>query len=166
MVSIYSYSSAFARKFKKEKTRLLGILGGQVSIEHFGSTAVSGLAGKGVIDIIVGFDSREDLQQAIPILETSGYTLDRTVRKGRVFLSSAGRRESGWGDIHLHLALKNSPVFKDALIFRDYLRTNEVLQKQYNSLKEKLVKQVKNDRQLYTKLKSSFIKKILKQAKN
>lgn len=62
----------------------------------------------------------------------------------------------------MHLALKNSLAFKEALIFRDYLRKNKQLQEQYSHLKEQFIKRVKNNRKLYTKLKSNFIKKVLK----
>lgn len=161
MVKIYHYSIKFIQVFRKERRKLKKILGNKVSIEHFGSTAVSGLTGKGVIDIMIGFDNRKDLQQAIPLLQANGYTLDRTVRKSRVFLSTSGEKESDLGDIHLHLALKNSLAFKEALIFRDYLRKNKQLQKRYSQLKEQLIKRVKNNRKLYTKLKSNFIKRVL-----
>ncbi|MBI3109464.1 GrpB family protein [Candidatus Daviesbacteria bacterium] len=162
MIPIYPYSSEFTKKFKKEKVRLEMILGDGVRIEHFGSTAIPGVLGKGVVDIIIGFDSWVDVQKAIPLLQINGYILSYdNQRKDRIFLSTAGKKESSFLDIHLHLTNKNSSVFKDALLFRDYLKKNRELKKQYNQLKEQIVKIVKNDRKLYTKLKSNFIKKIL-----
>lgn len=166
MVRIYPYSPEFTKKFKKEKARLEMILGDGVIIEHFGSTAIPGVLGKGVIDIIIGFDSWADVQKAIPLLQRNGYILSYDQQsKDRIFLSTAGEKESGFLDIHLHLTNKNSSVFEDVLLFRDYLRKNVKLKKQYNQLKEHLVKTVKNNRRLYTKLKSNFIKEVLMQAR-
>lgn len=162
MIPIYPYSPEFIKKFKIEKVRLEMILGKNVRIEHFGSTAIPGVLGKGVVDIIIGFDSWVDIRKAIPLLQENDYTLSYDKqRKNRIFLSTAGEKESSFLDIHLHLTNKNSSVFKDALLFRDYLKQNKELKKQYNQLKEQIIKTVKNDRRLYTKLKSNFIKEAL-----
>ena len=50
-----SYSAIYARAFKIEKPKLYAGLGSEnVAIEHMGSTAVPGLGGKNILDIIVG----------------------------------------------------------------------------------------------------------------
>lgn len=166
MVSIYPYSVKFIHIFRQEKHKLKKILANiNTSIEHFGSTAIPGVFGKGVVDIIIGFDSWANVQKAIPLLQINGYILSYDKqRKDRIFLSTAGEKESSFLDIHLHLTLKNSRVFKDTLLFRDYLKKNRELTKQYNQLKEQIIGLVKNDRRLYTRLKSTFIKKVLTQA--
>lgn len=162
MITIYPYSAEYNKKFKEEKAKLQGILGGKCRIEHFGSTAIPAVLGKGVIDIMIGFDSWADVQKAIPLLQKNGYTLsDNEQGKDRIFLSTAGEKESSFLDIHLHLTNKSSPVFKNALLFRDYLKKNKELRRQYNEFKKQLIKTVKDDRRLYTKLKSNFIKKVL-----
>lgn len=162
MIPIYPYSAEYNKKFREEKAKLQGILGGKCRIEHFGSTAIPGVLGKGVIDIIIGFNSWADIQKAIPLLQINGYFLSYDKqRKDRIFLSTAGEKESSFLDIHLHLTNKNSSYLKDVLLFRDYLKKNIELKKQYNQLKEQIIKTVKNDRRLYTKLKSNFIKEIL-----
>lgn len=162
MISIYPYCPEFTGKFKKEKIRLEMILGDSVRIEHFGSTAIPGVLGKGVIDIIIGFDSWVDIQKALPFLQMNDYIISyNKQRKDRIFLSTAGEKESSFLDIHLHLTNKDSFVFKDALLFRDYLKKNRELKKQYNQLKEQIIRTVRDDRRLYTKLKSNFIKEAL-----
>jgi len=47
------YNPIFPELFKNEKERMEKILGDNLQIEHIGSTAVLGLGGKGVIDILI-----------------------------------------------------------------------------------------------------------------
>ena len=58
---------------------------------------------------------------------------------------------------------KDSKRYKDTLIFRDYLRSNLKVLKEYEKLKEKLKIKYKNDRSSYTKAKDTFIKNVLKE---
>lgn len=165
MISIYPYSAEYNKKFKKEKAKLQEILKGKCRIEHFGSTAIPAVLGKGVVDIMIGFDSWADVQKAIPLLQKNGYALSgNELGMDRIFLSTAGEKESSFLDIHLHLTNKSSPVFKNALFFRDYLKKNKQLREQYSELKKQIIKKVKDDRRLYTKLKNNFIKKALNSA--
>lgn len=166
MIFIRAYSPKFPLIFKKEKFRLTRILGNACLVEHFGSTAIPGTAGKGIVDIMVGFDSNKQLQKAVSLLQSKGYHLSEDIDKtgkDRVFLSTAGSsRESTIGDIHLHLTLKDSPTFKNALAFRESLKKNSKLREEYIKLKYQIFEKVGGKRSLYTKLKNNFIKKVLR----
>lgn len=48
-----SYDPLFKELFDKEKSKLKKILQKNTEIEHVGSTSVSGLGGKGIIDIAI-----------------------------------------------------------------------------------------------------------------
>ncbi|MBD2432195.1 MULTISPECIES: GrpB family protein [Fischerella] len=69
------YDPRWQIMFAEEATRIWQVLGSDlvVEIEHIGSTAITGLAAKPVIDIMVGVRSLEDAKQAIPVLEALGY---------------------------------------------------------------------------------------------
>src|SRR5262245_44563661 len=75
-VAIVPYDPRWPELFRREKEHLLSCLpGGLVRrVEHFGSTAVPGLAAKPVIDMLVEVS---DLQAArvciVPVLEAQGY---------------------------------------------------------------------------------------------
>lgn len=56
----------------------------------------------------------------------------------------------------------NSKRYKDTIIFRDYIRNNYNVMKQYETLKIELAKQYVSDRKMYTKSKNDFIQEILK----
>ena len=83
-------------------------------------------------------------------------------------MTSSGDRESGSGDIHLHLATKDNQDFLNAILFRDYLIRHPEARQSYIDLKYELYKKVAGNRSEYTKLKNRFIENIiaLAQAEN
>jgi len=75
-VSIVQYDLAWPEMFEQEKQHLLACLppGLMGRIEHFGSTAVPGLAAKPVVDMLIEVASLEQARLLIaPILESQGY---------------------------------------------------------------------------------------------
>lgn len=167
MLNIYKYNSSFLLLFKKEQKKLEQILGNICIIEHIGSTAIPKVDGKGVIDIMLIFEEQNEIETAINQLQKNGYFLanDKIDRKGRFFLSSTGKKESDFGDIHLHLTTKNNDDYLNAILFRDYLKYHPKKRQEYVDLKYKLFNEVDGDRKKYTELKSNFIKKVICLAK-
>ena len=166
-MNLYKYSDSFPSLFQKEKKKIKKILGDICLIEHIGSTAIRGVAGKGVIDIMLAFEKQDNIQTAVILLQENGYFLadDQVERKGRVFMSSSGTKESSFGDIHLHLTTKDNEAYLNAVLFRDFLKKHPKERKEYVDLKYQLFKSVANDRKKYTKSKSDFIEKIINLAK-
>ena len=167
MLKIYKYSESFPSLFEKEKEKLKKILGQICLIEHIGSTAIEGVDGKGIIDIMLVFEKQNEIDSIIKLLQKNGYFLadDNADRKGRVFMSSSGAKESGFGDIHLHITTKENGSFLNAILFRNYLIKNLKEKQEYVDLKYKLFESVEGDRKKYTQLKSEFIEKIITLAK-
>ncbi|MDD5147754.1 MAG: GrpB family protein [Candidatus Daviesbacteria bacterium] len=168
MLTLHKYSNSFARIFQKEKQKLQRILGNQCMIEHIGSTAIPGTDGKGVIDITLVFNNKNEIDTAIKLLVKKGYHLSKKNidRNDQVFfISSAGTRESILGDIHFHLTTKENKSYKNASVFRDYLIDHPTEKQQYIDLKYQILKMVNGNRIKYTKMKSEFIKKIINLAK-
>ena len=69
-----------------------------------------------------------------------------------------GYTEQGFAKrvFHLHLRIKGD---NDELYFRDYLRANEKIAKEYEDLKLSLWKKFEHNRDGYTNAKTDFIKK-------
>ena len=75
-ISIVPYNPVWPILFESEAIFLESKLPGSLvsRIEHFGSTAVPGLAAKPVIDILVQVGSLEETKKMIvPLLEAEGY---------------------------------------------------------------------------------------------
>ena len=139
-------------------------------IEHFGSTAVTGLPAKPIIDILVEVASLEETKkQIVPILESEGYEYFwRPVHcnDGPPYYAWFIKRSSeGKRTHHIHMVEADSERWID-LYFRDYLRQFPAEAQKYAKLKTKLANEYPNDRVKYTEEKSSFILSVLKKAKN
>lgn len=167
MFHIYKYNDSFPFLFQNEKNNLKKILGNICLIEHIGSTAIPGMDGKGVIDIMLIFEKQSEIKVTIKLLQKNGYFLadDKIDRKNRIFMSSTGIKESSLGDIHLHLTTKDNDAYLNAVLFRDYLIKHPKAKKEYIDLKYQLFNKVVGNRPKYTELKSDFIKKIINLAK-
>lgn len=167
MLCIYKYSETFPSLFEKEKKKIEKILGKFCIIEHIGSTAIEGVDGKGIIDIMLAFENQNDIEPAIKLLQKNGYFLaeNNADRNGRIFMASVKIGESDFGDIHLHLNTQNNDDFLNVILFRDYLRSHPKEKQEYIDLKYQLFKIVNGDRKKYTQSKSDFIQKIVASAK-
>jgi GrpB-like predicted nucleotidyltransferase (UPF0157 family) len=100
------------------------------------------LAGKGVVDILIGFQSKAQLLAAVQKLVAASYFLSKKrqrARGDRIFLSSR-KNKSMIGDVHLHLVLEASDDFKKVLRFRNRLRRNKALRGRYLKLKKKALR--------------------------
>lgn len=163
----YNYQQ-YKRKFKQEKQKLLRLLDRlDCEIEHFGSTAVKGTIGKGIIDILIALPNKKSQDKALQILQKEGYRQGELSKKpdGRIFLCS-NQEQSEPGDIHIHLVLKNSKNHLNPLIFRNFLIKHKSFVKKYNVLKKQLAEKMSFNRKQYTKSKKDFIDKVTKLAAN
>jgi len=163
MLRLYKSRKSFISEFSKIEKNLHKILGDLCEIEHVGSTAVVGVDGKGIIDILIGFKNKKQINDAIKILLKNGYFAGRnsTGRSDRAFLAST-EDDTTIGDIHLHVVLKNSKDFTDFIKVRDFLRQNPEEAKRYSELKYKIAEETSYDREVYKKEKSQFVEAIIK----
>jgi GrpB-like predicted nucleotidyltransferase (UPF0157 family) len=156
-VEIVPYDAAWPARFEEERRRLAGMLPG-AEIEHFGSTAVPGLAAKPVVDVIALVD---DLDRPIPVLvERGGYSFPVEYNAGL-----EGRRWLGWPGPErriFHLTLTDSRAeWQRRLRFRDALREDARLRDAYERLKRELAERLRDDREGYTAAKGDFVARVL-----
>ena len=165
MLEICPYDPHFVDIFRRELDKISSIIDFDCRIEHIGSTSIPGMVGKGVIDIMVAFNSKDELSNGVNLLKNYYYlSEDNSGRNGRIFMRSS-KNESTAGDIHLHLLTKDNPDLFNVLLFRNFLINNPDDQKAYAELKYMLKQKVGDDRKKYTELKNDFIKNIIDKAK-
>ncbi len=165
-VEIVDYDPTWPEKFAAEKAHLLADLpdGMIVRIEHFGSTAVVGLAAKPVVDMVVEVADVQRAKVVVPeILEPQGYDCFWRPTSGDdtppwhtwcIARDAAGRRTH-----HLHVGAVG---FKDnELRYRDILDTHSDVAADYVALKMRLAKDHEHDRETYTVGKTEFIKQVM-----
>ncbi len=167
------YNPIFPKLFENEKARLQNKLGQAVEIEHFGSTAVPGLAGKGFIDIYIVTD-KEKMEEASLKLQEMGY-----VRKDNA--GEAGERIfhqlelpdpiDGQRTYHVHVTYRGNRNFEDCMLFRDYLRTQPEDAKRYEEVKRRVdvatrdVVEKSEVKRLYNEIKGPVVKDVLEKAR-
>lgn len=163
MLKIYKSRKNFHKLFVVERDKLREILGNVCVIEHVGSTAVAGLDGKGIIDILIGFENEKQIDKSIKKLLDNGYFSARnnSGRKDYVFMASS-EDDTTLGDFHLHLTMQDSKDFNNFIKVRDFLSNNPKDAKKYSDLKYKIAKSTGYDREEYKKQKSEFINNIIK----
>ena len=172
-VAVVPYDTSWPQSFCEEKEHLLSCLPSELirRIEHFGSTAVPGLAAKPIVDILVEVTDLEETRSRIaPILELQGY--DYFWRPthgddGPPFYAWFIKRESQTGvrSHHIHMVEGSFTGHWDRLLFRDYLIEHPEVAKEYEELKGQLVFSLSQDRVAYTQGKTEFIVKVTEQAK-
>ncbi|MSP40544.1 MAG: hypothetical protein EXR70_18815 [Deltaproteobacteria bacterium] len=134
-----------------------------VEVEHIGSTAVTGCAGKGIVDLLVLYPSgsqkaaREGLDQ-LGFQRHSGadsFPESRPMRVGVV--EHLGRLYR----IHVHVVEAGSREARDMARFRDILRESAVLRRAYEMEKCRILAQGISNGAEYADAKGEFIRRVL-----
>ncbi len=164
-VVVVDYDASWPRQFEEEKSRIVATLGdvmaGVVAIEHVGSTAVPGLAAKPIIDIIPGVRDLSIGELCIEPLERLGYEyLGEVGIPGRFYFRKGDPRTH-----HLHLVQHGSEFWERHIRFRDLLRADPEVARQYDALKRELAVKYRTDRLAYTEAKTPFIESALARAR-
>ena len=132
------------------------------TINHIGSTAVPDIMAKPIVDILVEMPDDCDWREVKNILEESGYIcMSESVQR---ISFNKGYTPAGYADkvfhIHIHATGDNDEIY-----FRDFLRRNPSVAKEYETLKLSLLPKYRNDRDGYTEAKTYFINRVMTSAK-
>jgi len=172
-VDIVPYDPNWPQVFIEEKEHLFSCLPRELirRIEHFGSTAVPGLAAKPIVDILVEVTDLEETRVRIaPVLEFQGYDYfwrPTHGEDGPPFYAWFIKREpqTGVRTHHIHMVEGGFTGHWDRLLFRDYLIEHPDVAKEYGDLKIRLAIGFSQDRVGYTQGKSEFIVDVTERAK-
>jgi len=154
--------------FEGEMHNLQKILPNDIVLryEHFGSTAVPGLAAKPIIDMLIEVSSLTLVQERIvPILELSGYEYFWRTDVSPPYAWFIKRDEAGQRTHHLHMVEGSSDLW-ERLLFRDYLRDHVSEAQRYAELKLSLAKKYPHDRIGYTQGKTKYITSVMQKARD
>jgi GrpB-like predicted nucleotidyltransferase (UPF0157 family) len=159
-IELVEYDSAWPARFAAERTLLEAVLKPWLTgpIEHVGSTAISGMPAKPVIDIMAPVRSLNASQPAISELARLDYMyFPYRPEVMHWFCKPTPALRTH----HLHLVPLGSARWIECLAFRDALRRDARLAAEYAGLKSRLAKEFKFDREAYTQAKSPFVNRVL-----
>lgn len=140
-------------------------------MEHFGSTAVPGLAAKPIVDVLVEVTDLEATKALIvPVLESRGYEYfwrPTHGDDGLPFYAWFIKRNprTGIRTHHIHMVESHFTEHWNRLLFRDYLIEHPKVAREYEALKVRLASESARDRIAYTRGKTEFIVRVTEQAK-
>ena len=151
LLKVVPYRVEWPRVFTQWKQRIAKAISlTDCAIDHIGSTAVTGLEAKPIIDIQlrvasleeaktslvndlaqIGLEHRSDIKQDRP----PNWTSSPTHSWSKLYFRTSHDMEH---PIHLHVRAFGSPNARYALLFRDYLRADGVARSTYGQFKETL----------------------------
>lgn len=164
-VAIVPYDTTWPDSFRQEREHLLACLPPELirRIEHFGSTAVPGLAAKPIVDMLVEVTTLKATRARIaPLLEAQGYDYfwrPTSGDGGPPFYAWFIKRDGATGTRthHIHMVERDFTEHWDRLLFRDWLIEHPDVADQYAALKHRLASASPQDRVTYTQGKTEFI---------
>lgn len=159
---VVPYDANWPRQFESAASKLRVVFGPSVDIQHIGSTAVPGMDGKPVIDILVLVDDVSITGTHREEMESLGYTYaGEFVMPGAILFRKMN------GDTllsNVHIFERNHPHVREMLRLRDYLRDNPGEVKAYSDLKRDLYTKFKSDYAEYRKHKDEYMADLKKRA--
>lgn len=130
----------WAAEFDREADALRGALGDtMLRIEHIGSTSISGIHAKPIIDILIEAYGLDRVDDAAGVFRSLGYEAmgEYGIAGRRYFRKSSGARRTH----HVHVFASGHPAIARHLVFRDYLRAHPEIARAYSGLKRNLADQ-------------------------
>ncbi len=163
-VKLVKHNLKWQQNFKREEKKLRKVFGRDaLEIQHIGSTAISGILAKPIIDIVLIVSSLQKAKHYEKKLEEIGYKIKKNdTKKERLFFTQGTEKKRTH---YLHIGEIGSGYAEDMILFRNYLRKHKSTAKKYSELKESLANEYQNMREIYTAKKEKLVKEIVKKAK-
>ena len=154
-IFLTDHRAIWSEWYAEEEKRLIGMIPiTDIRISHIGSTAISGIWAKPIVDILVELPPNTPMEPIRDVLVQNDYRCMSEAPNRKSF--NRGYTEKGFAEkvFHLHLRFRGD---NDELYFRDYLNEHPLIAKQYEERKLSLWKKFEHDRDGYTSAKTSFI---------
>jgi GrpB-like predicted nucleotidyltransferase (UPF0157 family) len=164
-VELKQYDPAWPENARRETERLTAGIGAVIgAVHHIGSTAIPGIHAKPILDLMPVVLDLSTFDHSRSVVEGLGYAWwGEYGLPGRRYCTLddplTGRRK-----VQLHCYQKESPEITRHLAFRDYLRENPNLAREYDAEKVRCRDLNPLDSHAYTDCKAAWIRRIEAQA--
>ena len=164
-VQLFEHEKEWEIEAQNTICRLREILGDIITdIQHVGSTSITSIKAKPIIDIAVAVDEFDDVFKKQEELRKNGFYYCPNDDRVQHRLFACGNYYDGTGNIQthfIHIVQSDSMEWINYINFRDYLNKAPSIAKEYENLKISLAG---NDRETYTAQKHDFIVYTLRKA--
>ncbi len=130
-----------------------------VGIQHFGSTAIPGLAAKPIIDILIAVTSlaRAKATMIGPIRDLGYVYWGDNPKTDRMFFVKGMPPYGERCTHHVHITEPDGEMWRRRLAFRDHLIAHPDEAHRYEALKHELAARYPADRDRYTEAKTDYV---------
>lgn len=158
VIELVEYDSRWTAAYQKEKELITAALKQQIiDIQHIGSTSVTGLSAKPIIDILVAVNKLNTAETYSSQLQEINYQyIYYAENVDRLFFRKGTPRT-----YHLHIVEYGSWTYWRHILFRDYLLAHPETAQQYEQLKREMAIKFKVDMNAYANSKTQFIQSIV-----
>jgi len=157
-IELVEYDPQWPAQFDHEATQIRAALGSSARlIEHVGSTSVSGLPAKPVIDVVVEVADPADESSYVEAVVSAGYRF--VLREPAWFEHRLFARDEP--RVNLHVFASGSSETRRMLTFRDRLRLSAADRSAYAAMKQELAARTWTSVDAYADAKSEVIQTIL-----
>src|SRR6476659_9226809 len=160
-IRLVPYDSTWPLEFAAEADRIERACAGMsLRLEHIGSTSIPGLAAKPVIDILAGRPGNMAGSMYVDAFRQIAYE-----HKGAHGVPGRNYFRRGTPRTHhVHMVSWSSDLWRDHLLFRDYLRAHADIAREYETIKRELAAMYIQDKETYTDAKGPFVRSIVRRA--
>lgn len=163
VVHIVPYDSEWPTDFLQEKMRLeQRVNDPSIVFEHIGSTSISGMCSKPIIDIMIGIKNYPPSLEWINKLCSLGYSYyGEAGVPERLYFTHRGKK-----NYNLAVVLFEGSHWKLNIMFRDFLREHPDDCHDYKEIKTCAINSGANQLISYSDFKKGFIDKLFEKIKN
>jgi GrpB-like predicted nucleotidyltransferase (UPF0157 family) len=150
IIEVVEYDPTWPKLFEAERDILR-------KIHHVGSTAVPGLAAKPIIDILIEVTGLEALDALHEDMKVIGYKPKGEFGiPGRRYYQKGGKQRTH----QIHAFVTGDFNVTRHIAFRDYLRANSDVAREYGEVKKSVAKTCDNDINKYCDGKDAYVKRV------
>ncbi|HEY2706447.1 MAG TPA: GrpB family protein [Caulobacteraceae bacterium] len=171
-ISIVDYQPRWPAEFAAAGARLRQAFGPlALVIRHIGSTSVSGLAAKDVIDLQVTVAALDPLASLEAAIVAAGCRMRPDIQNDHIpegadpdparWRKRYARELDGQRRTHIHIRVQGLPNERYPVLFRDYLRANAGAMGSYALIKRELAKRHADDVDAYYDIKDPVMDLIM-----
>lgn len=132
---------------------------GFLGVFHIGSTAVPDLAAKPTVDVLAVFVGYESARETADRLASEGFAIRKDESEWIQLI-----RDDGRDDVFIHFRPRESDVWRNQLVFREYLRENPQARREYEQVKRAAAEHYPNDPEEYTAAKDDIVRTLERRA--
>ena len=166
-VRLMHYDPRWRQEFEQTRSGVLQSCDGWViDIRHIGSTSISGMVARPILDVVAAVEDNDDREQAID--ESADLIEGLNFRRGHVPMWAAetivlDKPRSGEPTHRIFLTYLNSPFWINALAIHDALSSNRELSLRFEETKVARWKLGEGDPEQYASDKAIFFAHLLEQ---